>query len=488
MPETPPNIVLILVDDADTKVLEHAASARIRAALGVGDPESPTATATRYLNTHPLCGPSRATILRGMYPQNTGVVGNNGAYGAFLSHNGDTSNIARWLKAAPTPYRTGMIGKLLNGYRPADDKGDVQDGRADLGFDYWFGVGHDAYRGDDFWAWDDYAPGNDKIVYYGSQHLQHPENYLTNVISTKALQFLDDVATSEPFFLVLTPMAPHSPSNPLDQDFGLYDGEPYPKNTNLSFNEADVSDKPFYISMLPLLDQDQIDAIDDRYARRLECMLSVGRLVQAVVDKLNDIDPGLSNTYVFFTSDHGFHMGEHRLGNEISQDDAEGTAPGGKNSMYEEDIRVPLWVRGPDVTVDTIDELVGSVDLAPTFKDIAGLSPTSNSVDGRSFLPLLRGQSVPWRSQYLISRGQTKPYRGIRHADEWVFGQLITPATYEIEGEYYEDLDDPLLGRFQLDNGYLGLCASRLVALQNLTSDYSQCAGASCRVYDSQPI
>lgn len=128
MPEIPPpNIVLILVDDADAKVLEHAACSRIRAALGVG--QIGTATASRYLTTHPLCGPSRASILRGMYPQNTGVIGNNGVYGAFKSHGGETSNIARWLKAAPVPYRTAMIGKYLNGYRPADDFGNPQDPR-----------------------------------------------------------------------------------------------------------------------------------------------------------------------------------------------------------------------------------------------------------------------------------------------------------------------------------------------------------------------
>src|SRR5262249_11016309 len=109
----PPNIVLILIDDADAKLLEHPASSRIRAAL-----LDQGTTATRYLTTHPLRAPSRASLLRGRYPQNTGVTSINGAYAAFKAHGGESSNIARWLKAAPTPYRTALIGKYMNKYEP----------------------------------------------------------------------------------------------------------------------------------------------------------------------------------------------------------------------------------------------------------------------------------------------------------------------------------------------------------------------------------
>lgn len=473
----PQNIVLILVDDADTKVLEHAACSRIRDELLV---EGESAFATRYLNTQPVCSPSRASILRGMYPQNTGVDGNSQAYTKFKANGGESSNIAQWLKVAPTPYRTGMIGKYINGYQPTDH------GKPNAGFDYWFGVGKQAYDSYNYHAWDDFKPGGAGIVQYGDNP---STDYLTDVLKLKALEFLDDTATTEPFFLMINPMAPHSPSNPHPDYEGDYDTETYPRNTNLSFNEADVSDKPYYVSMLPLLDQGQIDRIDLRFQARLECMESVADLVVAVVGKLEDMGV-LDDTYVFFTSDHGFHMGEHRLGQETFQDDAEGgPSPGGKNSMYEEDIRVPLWVRHPSISVETVEQLLGNVDLAPTFRDIAGLSPTPGYVDGRSFLPLLAGQSVPWRTQYLISRGQTKDYAGIRHADEWVFGELDVPALDEIRGEYYVGLDDPVSGDpFELDNRYPNLSQQRLGALRDLVDDYRHCAGSTCRVFDSQGI
>ena len=379
-----------------------------------------------------------------------------------------------------------MIGKFINGYNP-----NVH-GKPVMGFDYWFGVGKGGYNGFGYDAWDDYKPNGAGVRQYG-----HDEDtdYLTDVLKSKALQFLaDPLTTTEPFFLMINPMAPHGPSTPHPDYLGEYDTASYPKGAmdNASFNEADVSDKPYYISMLDELDEDRIAAIEFRYRRRLECMLSVADLVDAVIGKLADLEV-LDDTYVFFTSDHGFHMGEHRLGNEISQDEADGTSPGGKNSMYEEDIRVPLWIRHPSITVDTIDQLVGNVDLAPTFRAIAGLNPTPADpvIDGRSFLPLLTGQQIPWRTQYLISRGQNKPYWGFRHADDWVFAQLTTPAVYEVEGEYYENLDDQLIGRFQLDNGYPALAVTdpdRLEELQDLTYDYSQCAGVSCRVYDRQVI
>jgi N-acetylglucosamine-6-sulfatase len=473
----PSNIVVILVDDADVKVLEHTASSRIRAAL-----LDSGATATRYLTTHPLCAPSRASLLRGMYPQNTGVTGNDEAYTAFKSGGGEISNIARWLKAAPTPYRTGLVGKYMNKYEPAVNP------RPNAGFDYWFGVGKDAYDSYDYDAWDDYAPA--KVVHYGNDHDPDIGDYLTDVLKRKALQFLDDAATTEPFFLMVTPMAPHSPSVPSTLYDDLYLNEVYPQNANLSFNEADVSDKPWYVAMLPLLNQDRIAAINARFRRRLQCMESVADLVEAVIDKLDDTGV-LEDTYVFFTSDHGFHMGEHRLGNDSSQDEADGTAPGGKNSMYEEDIKVPLWIRHPSITVSSVDQLLGNVDLAPTFCDIAGidLNTPPDVLDGRSFLPLLTGQSVPWRSQYLISRGQTKPFVGLRHADEWVFEQLLTPVPDEVAGEYYVGLDDPVSGDpFELDNGYLDLDPDRLADLQDLAAAYSHCAGDCCRVYDSQNI
>ena len=114
------------------------------------------------------------------------------------------------------------------------------------------------------------------------------------------------------------------------------------------------------------------------------------------------------------------------------------------------------------------------------------LTTTPAALDGRSFMPLLTGESVSWRTRYLLSRGQSKEFVGFRHADEWVFEQLPYTAPNEITEEYHVGRDDAATGDpFELENGYLGLSASRLADLQDLADDYSACAGDSCRVYDS---
>jgi N-acetylglucosamine-6-sulfatase len=100
----------------------------------------------------------------------------------------------------------------------------------------------------------------------------------------------------------------------------------------------------------------------------------------------------LSNTYIVFTSDNGFHLGQHRLG-------------AGKWTPYEEDIRVPLIVRGPGVPEGrTLHHMVLNNDLAPTFADLAG-AKTPSFVDGRSLVPLLKDSPPPlrdWRQRFVV--------------------------------------------------------------------------------------
>ena len=104
-------------------------------------------------------------------------------------------------------------------------------------------------------------------------------------------------------------------------------------------------------------------------------MLSVEDLLKQTITTLQETGE-LGNTYIFFTSDNGFHLGEHRL-------------PRGKRTSYEEDIGVPLMVRGPSVPAGiTRQQLVINNDFAPTIANLAGVAPPG-FVDGSSFVPLL---------------------------------------------------------------------------------------------------
>ena len=100
-----------------------------------------------------------------------------------------------------------------------------------------------------------------------------------------------------------------------------------------SFGEADVDDKPAWVQALPGLTDDQIALLDDRYRRRLRSLLAVDEMVASLIETL-DAAGALENTYIVFTSDNGYHLGEHGL-------------PLGKQSPYDESLRVPLIVRGP---------------------------------------------------------------------------------------------------------------------------------------------
>lgn len=115
--------------------------------------------------------------------------------------------------------------------------------------------------------------------------------------------------------------------------------------------------------------------IDSLYEKRRESILAVTDLVQNVIDTLK-AQGVLDNTYIFFASDNGFHQGQHRLHS-------------GKNTAYEEDLNIPLVVRGPGVpTGQVVSKLTLNVDLAPTFAGLAGVTPPA-FVDGRSLVPFL---------------------------------------------------------------------------------------------------
>merc|ERR1712087_630531 len=98
-------------------------------------------------------------------------------------------------------------------------------------------------------------------------------------------------------------------------------------------------------------------------------------MVAGIVSTLEEL--GLSeNTYIFFTSDHGYHLGQFRI-------------PAEKVQPYETDIRTVFYAKGPGIAPNTkLDELVSNVDIGPTLCELAGVEPP-NLMDGRSMVPLL---------------------------------------------------------------------------------------------------
>ena len=137
-------------------------------------------------------------------------------------------------------------------------------------------------------------------------------------------------------------------------------------------------------SPLPPLSRADIDAIDRDFRKRAQSVLAVDRMVgdlQTAVATSGEAQ----NTYFVFSSDNGYHMGEHRL------------RPG-KMTAFDTDIHVPLVVTGPGVVHGrTRDEVVENVDLCPTFAEFAGVAIPATA-DGHTLVALLGQEPYPGRT------------------------------------------------------------------------------------------
>jgi N-acetylglucosamine-6-sulfatase len=472
---TRPNIVLILTDDLDEGVFDKATG--LQSLL--------TAPGTRFSNSFvnvALCCPSRVASLRGQVAHNSGIFTNRSPDGGFAKVYADgleNSTMATWLQGAG--YRTALVGKYLNGYPTGASKTYVPPG-----WSRWWSP-----NGGNFYSQYNYTLNeNGTTVAYGNADA----DYFVDVIARKSTAFIQEtVATSPgtPFFIYVAPSIPHGPATPPRRYLDDFPAAQAPRTA--SFNEADVSDKPQWVRSKARLTAPEIARIDDLYRKRRASLKAVKDLVQNIIGVLIATRQ-LDNTYIFFTSDNGFHQGQHRLNS-------------GKNSAYEEDIRVPLVVRGPGVAAGRVEtRLAGNIDLAPTFAELAGVTPPA-FVDGRSLVPLLRGIApASWRKAFLLEHGgpsitpaSTDPslepqdpfdlqaqatgapptFAGLRTASQALTGQgPLSYVEYDTgERELYDVSVDP----DQLRNSYAGSSRALKAKLTSWLASLRSTAGASFR-------
>ena len=444
----PPNIVFVLTDDED--LLIHPYMPRVKALI-----EDEGTTFDNAFVTYPLCCPSRSSILRGQYPHNTEVLGNLPPEGGFKTFRGlkrETSTVATWLRAAG--YRTAFYGKYLNGYTEKD--------APPPGWDEWHAANNDGYFNVNY-----KLNENGNVVSYGDA----PQDYLTDVIRDKALAHMRRFsAEGRPFFLYIATFAPHSPYNPAPRHKGMFKTAALPRPA--SFNEADVSDKPSFIEELPQLGPQDIDEITDHYRSRLECLQAVDEMVASLIRTLEELGE-LDNTYVVYMSDNGFHLGLHRLKE-------------GKDTAYEEDIRVPLAMRGPGVPKgQRIEAIVLNIDLAPTFAAIAGVRPP-DFVDGRSLLPLLADPKMPWRRSFVVQRLGLEADERLLPANAFALrSERWTFVSYN-DGE--RELYDLEHDAAQLDNLILRADPLLVETLLGRLIELKSCVGDECRTVEDAQV
>ncbi len=450
-----PNIIFILTDDLDLKLMPYMKQVNSLIA-------SQGAVFTNYFVTASTCCPSRASILRGQYPHSTGVFENSPGFETFFEKGDEKETLATWLEDAG--YRTSYMGKYLNLY-PAGAKRTY----VPPGWDDWhvflYGPSENFYYA--------YTMNeNGELVKYG----KHEDEYSTDVIKDKAVEFIDkNIQKNSPFFLVVAAYAPHGPTIPAPRHSQLFEGIVYPKGP--SFQEQDDSDKPSIIRELSQTSGVyEVRDADRLFRRRVQTMQSVDEMVAALIQKLEDSGE-LDNTYIFFTSDNGFHMGEHKLSS-------------GKMLPYEEDIHVPLMVRGPGIQPGTtIDQIAANIDIAPTIAELAN-AHVSNFIDGRSLVQFLHpsqtGQNngTAWRESLLLEAGNLDKespviaYRGIR-TEKFVY------VEYENgEVEYYDLVNDP----YELNNIAGTLDAETFSTLHSWLEQLKTCKATDCRKAEMIPF
>ncbi|MGZ4796317.1 MAG: sulfatase family protein [Acidimicrobiia bacterium] len=372
-----PNILFVLTDDMTVADLGSMPGVR-RVITDHG------LRFTRAMVSVSLCCPSRTTILRGQYAHNTGVLtngGTNGGFEAAYRFGVERSTIATWLRARGS--RTALIGKYLNGfpntaplrYRPP-------------GWTDWV----TPVSGDPYNQFDYVLDVNGRL----EEHDTAPRDYGTTVYLRHARSFVDAAHRAhQPFFLDLALYAPHRPATPAPPDLHTLDRLRLPRPP--SFNVRSGPGEPRWLRAIPPMRPRVIAKSQELFQRRRESLRSVDRAVVHLVGELRRLHE-LDRTYVVFMSDNGFHQGQHRL-------------PAGKETAFDEDIRVPLVVRGPGVPTGHTGALVGNVDVAPTFARLAG-ARVPRFVDGRSFVDALRGHGATFpRHAFLIEHwdevGQT---------------------------------------------------------------------------------
>lgn len=426
----PPNIIFLFTDDQDAASLRYMPNVE-RLLIERGT------TFGNALFTFPLCCPSRATFLRGQYSHNTNITDNSAPGGGepkFRKTGLDRSTSATWLNKAG--YRTGYVGKYMNGYST----------------DLYVPPGWDQWR-------TRFGNYESEVVNVNGTAVKHPGEHMDRVFGDYALDLIKAWAPRQkPFFLTISFEAAHLPATFEPKYADLFQDTPLPRSPN--FDEEDRSDKPTYVRKIPALSQENIAEMERAYRNRLRSLQTVDITVSRIVTAVKE-NGDLSNTYFFFFTDNGFHMGNHAL------------LPA-KRSPYEEDIRFPLIVRGPNVPAGAKrSELVLNNDLAPTFADLGG-AEAPGFVDGRSFAPLLRNQTIPWRDAALIEGsdgGWIPAYDAVR-TNKNLYVEYETG-----EKELYALQRDP----YQLQNIHESADPALVARLQTRLKALKDCQAVECR-------
>lgn len=390
-PSTLPNIVFILTDDQGCWALGAAGNNEII----TPNLDRLARTGVRFENffcASPVCSPARASILTGRIPSQHGVhdwLRRGNLPPEQAQSLGSEDEAIEYLRGQPAytetlaenGYTCGLSGKWHMGDSLHPQKG----------FTYWHVM---PFGGSDYY----YAP-----FIKDGQTYRDPR-YLTDVITENALTFLEErKGAPQPFYLGVHYTAPHSP----------WDAHQHPAELRELYKDCPFDSVPD----LPAHPWQMNSAPRGRGEKRRELLTGyyaaitgLDRGVGQILDWL-EANHLRENTLVIFSSDNGMNMGHHGIWGK-----GNGTFP---QNMYDTSVKVPVIFSQPGTLPQGVvnQDLLSHYDLRPTLYDFLGFNqPENDNLPGRSFAPLLRGQSLQDREQVVVfdEYGPVRMIRGRR--------------------------------------------------------------------------
>eukprot|EP00316_Scyphosphaera_apsteinii_P023593 CAMPEP_0119331290 /NCGR_PEP_ID=MMETSP1333-20130426/80277_1 /TAXON_ID=418940 /ORGANISM="Scyphosphaera apsteinii, Strain RCC1455" /LENGTH=595 /DNA_ID=CAMNT_0007340855 /DNA_START=21 /DNA_END=1808 /DNA_ORIENTATION=- len=405
------NIVYVMTDDQDVELGGLTPMPKTRRLLGEGG----AVGEAMYVAT-PICCPSRTETLSGRLYHNVLSDDLGGCMHVNHTHYifDHSSSLFPALQSAG--YMTGGFGKIINGQRNVFNP----ERPRLVGWD-WLSIPLD--EGDYFCA--EYFEKRPNGTFWksslGSAAEVVDKWYQTSQIGNRSLEFIAAaVALHRPFVAYLGPHAPHYSADAPPWLRGEFMDLKAPRTPAWNTSEGQVN-KTMHVAQNPPLTSEMVEYIDVHFRDRWRAIAGVDDMIGLIIEQLERWG-ALNSTYMLLTSDHGYKLGEWRLGCS-------------KEHPYETDVHIPFFMRGPGIVPGTrIAALTSNIDIAPTLIEIAGL-PANPEHDGNSLLPLLTAPASEvavlergWRTSQIIEYLSVGTYYN-DHAKLWLSGPSATPGT-----------------------------------------------------------